>query len=71
MKVIYDQSSELFFKSFTANGGLLWTKEIKDALNLWDYRWEQEEQATKRMIAAWHGKSFSKTGLKVVRSTEL
>lgn len=66
MRVIQDTKNNMFFKSFGLSGSLTYTEDFTEALDLYSLGYVSNESTVKRMIAAWYGKPFSKTGLQIV-----
>ena len=66
--IILDYSfiTPAYFKAFTPIGGLLFTHEIGEALDIASFSNGTNTKIIKRMISAWYAKPFSRLGFEVV-----
>ena len=62
-KVIKCTDLNGWFKQFSPEGGLTFTKDIEKALDISADSSICRESNLKRMVAAWYGKPFNKCGL--------
>ena len=58
-------STPAYFKGFKTNGGIHFTHNIEEALNIASFERTTNQKIVKRMLSAWYGKPFSQLGFEV------